>query len=83
MTQEVADLYRKAIGAYEKVFEAKGEETLVTQLRNVAAAHLQLGDAAASAEFSSRALQSHAEESTLWAIYAEALRGGRKRSTRP
>ncbi len=74
MTQEVADLYRKAIGAYEKVFEAKGEETLVTQLRNVAAAHLQLGDAAASAEFSSRALQSHAEESTLWAIYAEALK---------
>lgn len=74
MTQEVADLYRKAIGAYEKVFEAKGGETLVTQLRNVAAAHLQLGDAPASAEFSSRALQAHAEEATLWAIYAEALK---------
>ena len=74
MTAEVAELYGRAITAYERVFEVKGEETLVTQLRNVAAAHLQLGDAAASAEFSSRALESHPEESALWAIYAEALR---------
>ena len=74
MTPEVADLYRKAIGAYERVFEAKGEETLVTQLRNVAAAHLQLGDAAASAEFSSRALESHPEVASLWDIYARALK---------
>jgi len=74
VTEEVADLYRKAIGAYERVFEAKGGETLVTQLRNVAAAHLQLGDAAASAEFSSRALESHPEEASLWDIYARALK---------
>ena len=74
VTEEVAELYGKAIAAYERVFEVKGEETLVTQLRNVAAAHLQLGDAAASAEFSNRALESHPEESALWAIYAEALR---------
>ena len=74
LSPEVADLYRKAIGAYERVFEAKGAETLVTQLRNVAAAHLQLGDAAASAEFSSRALESHAEEASLWDVYARALK---------
>lgn len=74
MTQEVVDLYHKAIGAYEKVLDAKGEETLVTQLRNVSAAHLQLGDALASAEFSKRALQSHSQEPSLWAIYAEALK---------
>ena len=74
MTPEVADLYRKAIEAYERVFEAKGGETLVTQLRNVAAAHLQLGDAAASAEFSGRALESHAEEASLWDIHARALK---------
>ena len=74
MTPEVADLYRKAIGAYEKVFAAKGGETLVTQLRNVAAAHLQLGDAAASAEFSKRALESHAKEPSLWDVYARALK---------
>jgi tetratricopeptide (TPR) repeat protein len=74
LTPEVADLYRKAIGAYERVFDAKGGETLVTQLRNVAAAHLQLGDAAASAEFSSRALELHAEEASLWDIYARALK---------
>jgi len=74
LSPEVADLYRKAIGAYEKVFEAKGAETLVTQLRNVAAAHLQLGDAAASAEFSNRALESHPEEASLWDVYARALK---------
>lgn len=74
LSPEVADLYRKAIGAYEKVFEAKGAETLVSQLRNVAAAHLQLGDAAASAEFSNRALESHPEEASLWDIHARALK---------
>ena len=40
MTAEVAELYRKAIAAYERVFLEKGEETLVSQLRNVAAAQL-------------------------------------------
>ena len=74
LSPEVADLYRKAIGAYERVFAAKGAETLVSQLRNVAAAHLQLGDAAASAEFSSRALESHPEEASLWDIHARALK---------
>ncbi|MEE2669432.1 MAG: tetratricopeptide repeat protein, partial [Gemmatimonadota bacterium] len=74
LTPEVRELYQNAVEAYEKVFEAKGEETVVTQLRNVAAAYLQLGNAPEAAAFSERALESHAQSPPLWAIYAEALK---------
>ncbi len=74
LTPDVRGLYEEAIGAYEKVFEAKGEETIVSQLRNVSAAYLQLGDAEQAIAFSERALQSHDQEASLWAIYAEALK---------
>ena len=73
MTEEVAGLYRRAIGAYERVFEANGAETLVSQLRNTSAAYLLLGEAAQSAEFSRRALDSHPQEASMWGIYADAL----------
>lgn len=74
LTPDVRSLYEEAIGAYEKVFEAKGEETIVSQLRNVSAAYLQLGNAEQAISFSERALQSHDQEASLWAIYAEALK---------
>ena len=74
LTADVRGLYEEAIGAYEKVFEAKGEETIVSQLRNVSAAYLQLGNAEQAIAFSERALQSHDQEASLWAIYAEALK---------
>jgi tetratricopeptide (TPR) repeat protein len=73
VTDEVATVYRRAIAAYEKVFETKGAETLVSQLRNTAAAYLQLKEAAQSAEFSSRALEVHPQEASMWNIYAQAL----------
>ena len=73
MTEEVATIYRRAIAAYEKVFEAKGAETLVSQLRNTSAAYLLLGETAQSAEFSRRALDSHPQEASMWGIYADAL----------
>ena len=73
VTEEVASVYRRAIAAYEKVFEVKGAETLVSQLRNTSAAYLQLGEASQSAEFSRRALESHPQETSMWNIYAQAL----------
>jgi len=73
MTEEVATIYRRAIAAYEKVFEAKGAETLVSQLRNTSAAYLLLGETAQSGEFSRRALDSHPQEASMWGIYADAL----------
>ena len=73
VTEEVISIYRRAIAAYEKVFEVKGAETLVSQLRNTSAAYLQLGEASQSAEFSRRALEAHSQETSLWNIYAQAL----------
>jgi tetratricopeptide (TPR) repeat protein len=73
MTEEVAGIYRRAIAAYERVFEANGAETLVSQLRNTSAAYLLLGEAAQSAGFSRRALESHPQEASMWGIYADAL----------
>jgi tetratricopeptide (TPR) repeat protein len=79
VTPEVRELFGKAIAAYERVFTEKGAEMLVSQLRNVAAAHVQLGNFADAIEFAERAIQSHPEEASLRAINAEAL----KESGRP
>ena len=74
MTAEVAELYRKAIAAYERVFLEKGAETLVSQLRNVAAAQLQIGQVDEAIAFAERAIQTHPDDASLRATYAEALK---------
>ena len=73
LTAQVRELYGKAIAAYERVFDDKGEEMLVSQLRNVAAAQLTLGNMTEAASFSERAIASHPEEASLRDIYARAL----------
>ena len=73
MSPQVRELYTKAIAAYEKVFIAKGTETLVSQLRNVAAAQLQLGNVDEAIAFAERAIESHPTEPSVRAIHAEAL----------
>ena len=74
MTPEVRELYGKAIAAYERVFVEKGAETVVSQLRNVSAAQLQLGNVDEAIAFAERAIESHLEEPSLRAIHAEALK---------
>jgi len=74
MTPEVRELYSKAIAAYEQVFTEKGAETLVSQLRNVSAAQLQLGNVEEAIAFAERAIGSHASDASLRAIHAEALK---------
>ena len=74
ITPEVRELYGKAIAAYERVFTEKGAETLVSQLRNVSAAQLQLGSVEEAIAFAERAIESHPEEASLRAIHAEALK---------
>ena len=74
MTAQVAELYRKAIVAYERVFVEKGAETLVSQLRNVAAAQLQLGQVDEAIAFAERAIQTHSDDASLRATHAEALK---------
>lgn len=72
-TPEVEQLYRRAIEAYTRVFDARGAETTPAQLGNVINAYVQLGDPAAI-DFAQRAVQVHPEEAALWSRLAEALR---------
>ena len=74
MTPEVRELYGKAIAAYDRVFAEKGEETLVSQLRNVSAAQLQLSNVEEAIAFAERAIESHPTDPSLRAIHAEALK---------
>ncbi len=74
MTPEVRELYGKAITAYQRVFAEKGAETLVSQLRNVAAAQLQLGQVDEAIAFAESAIASHPMEPSVRAIHAEALK---------
>lgn len=71
-TSEVEGLYRRAIEAYTRVFDDRGEETTPAQLSNVIAAYMQLGDAAA-VEFAQRAVQVHPGAASLWSRLADAL----------
>ena len=70
---EIGGLYRKAIDAYERVFDSRGGEMLASQLRNVGAAYVQLEEFAEAITFLDRALRMHRDEAGLWAIYADAL----------
>ena len=73
VSPEVGDLYRKAISAYTRVLEVRGEEALTSQLRNVGAAYSQLGEYGEAISFLELALETHQGEVSLWAVYADAL----------
>jgi len=74
VTPEVRELYGKAIASYETVFEEKGDEMLVTQLRNVVAAQHTLGNLDEAISFGERAIASHPDEPSLRDTYARALK---------
>lgn len=74
ITAEVEELYRTALGAYERVLEDDSVEVVPSQLRNASAAYLQLGEEAEAARFARTALDEFPEDASLWSVYAEALR---------
>jgi len=71
--QDVRDLYGRAIDAYMKVFEAKGDSMSVGQLRNVVSAHIQLGNAAEAVSTAEQVLEVFPQEASVLAVYATAL----------
>ncbi len=71
--ERVAEYYRTAIDAYERVFEMRGDSTSADQLRNVVAARLQLDQTDEAVSFAEEALDAHPESARLWSIYADAL----------
>ncbi len=78
LSPEAQELYRKAIEAFEKVFEIKGAEMRVEDLRQIIAAYIQLGELDNAISFAERVLETHPQEDSIWSIYADALqRAGR------
>ncbi|MDH3271113.1 MAG: tetratricopeptide repeat protein [Gemmatimonadota bacterium] len=75
---EAAAYYREAIASYDKVFEAKGQDTPVGHLANVISAYIQLEELDSAISMGERVLQTHVESDRLWVLYADALqRSGR------
>ncbi len=70
---EAVEYFRKAIEAYQKVFQAKGADTPVGHLRNIVAAYVQLDELDQAIAMAERALETHPQEDALWSIYADAL----------
>lgn len=67
---DVASVER-AVEAYEKVLELKGEETKPELLRNVIAAHLNLGDCQKALDFATRAQATTPDDPQLWSVSAD------------
>lgn len=70
---QVRELYRTAIDAYTRVFEKRGSEMDVSQLRNIVAARIQLGEIDEAISFAREVIQTHPDAAAVWAIYADAL----------
>ncbi|MFO7589253.1 MAG: tetratricopeptide repeat protein [Gemmatimonadota bacterium] len=62
---------RRAVVAYEKVLELRGEETKPELLRNVIAAHLNLGDCTRALDFATRAQGAMPNDPQLWSVSAD------------
>jgi tetratricopeptide (TPR) repeat protein len=70
---DVAELYRTAIGALERVYEAQGDSALPSALRNVVVARIQLGELAEAEAFGAQISQTFPDEEGVWVSYAQAL----------
>ncbi len=73
LTPETEALYRRAIEAYNHVFESKGSEADPSQIRNVIAAHVRLSELDQAIALAERSIQTHPEEASLASAYADAL----------
>lgn len=74
LTPEVAELYRNAVDAYVRVYDARPDSMTVGALRNIVAANIQLENIDEAVSVAERITETHPDEASLWAIYADALR---------
>lgn len=73
LSAETEGLYRRAIEAYTRVFEAKAGEADIGQIRNVIAAHVRLGELDQAIGLAERSIATHSDEPSLISTYADAL----------
>jgi tetratricopeptide (TPR) repeat protein len=72
VSPQVADFYRKAAGAFEKAFAARGAELDIGYLRNTVTAHLQLQEWDQAQQLAERFLTVHTQDAELMARLATA-----------
>lgn len=70
---EAAELYRKALDSYGKVYGILGADMDVALLKNMVAAHISLGELQEGVDLGARVLETHGGEASIWSIYADAL----------
>ena len=74
MAPEVRTLYEKALESYDAAYAVMGAEMQASHLRNMIAAHNELGQLDQAVTMAERALQTHDGEAQLWSIYADVLK---------
>ena len=72
-SEETSAYVDKALVAYEKILELKGEETELAIIENALAAYTKAGRSGEAAAFAERALAAHTDSPRLWSLYADAL----------
>lgn len=78
MAPEVRALYEKALESYDAAYAVMGAEMEANHLRNMIAAHNELGQLDQAVTMAERALETHDDQAQLWSIYADVLkRAGR------
>lgn len=73
MPAEARTAYQKALEAFERVFEIKGEETDAALLANSIRTHVALGNAQAGVDFGRRVVQIKGDNAGIRQAYATAL----------
>lgn len=75
---EAAELYRKALDSFTRVYNLEGAGMDVAQLRSMISANINLQQFDEAITLGERFLQTHGDEAQIWSIYADALqRAGR------
>jgi predicted Zn-dependent protease len=72
LAPDVVGYYREAIDAYGRVFTAR-EAATPGQFRSLALAHLRLGEGGDGVAWAEQGIHVHAEDASLWSVYADAL----------
>jgi len=73
MPAEAAELFRKALNSYDKVYAIQGADMDMALLRNMVVAHINLGEFQEGVDLGARILETHGSEAAIWSIYADAL----------
>lgn len=74
LSAEVAELYRKAMGSYEVVYEVQGDEMEVGHILNMIAGFTELEQVQDAIDMGARALETHGDDASLWSRYADVLK---------